>query len=209
VTISYTTGMLTGVILSGGSSTRFGCEKGLVELGGRPMVSRIIQTMRPIVDEVVVAVAAGRGPEYSRLFGEDVLVVEDDVEGMGPLLGLMTALKAAHGERVAVSPCDTPLLRQEVLEMVLDRGADRDGAVPRIGGYLEPLHASYRRKTCLAAFERALEEGKRRPKDAYPLLDLAIVEEDEIRALDPDLESFMNINTRQDFSAVVSRLQPR
>jgi len=194
--------MRTGVVLSGGSSTRFGGEKGLALFRDEPMVCLVVKIMEKVVDEVVVAVAKGRSDDYRRLLDEDVIVVEDDREGIGPLLGLVTAIKAGRGEYVAVSPCDTPLLRSEVVSLVLERGAGKDGAVPMIGGYLEPLHASYRRDVCLAAFEQTIHAGKRRPKDAYPFLDLVTVDEDTIRRVDPDLRSFANVNTREQLAAL-------
>lgn len=198
--------MRTGAVLSGGSSTRFGSDKGLARFGREPMVRLIVSAMKPMVDEVVVAVAKGRGEDYSSLFDNDVIVVEDEREGIGPLLGLKTALRAASGEYVVVCPCDTPLVRPGLLAMILEQGTGRDGAVPRIRGYLEPLHASYRRETCMAAFDRVLADGMRRPKDAYTTLDLAIVEEEQIMMVDPWLESFTNINTRQDLQRARARL---
>jgi len=181
----------------------------LVALDDEPMVRLVVRTMRSLTDEVVVAVARGRSPDYHRLLGNDVIVVEDELKGGGPLLGLTTALRGASGEYVIVSPCDTPLLRPEMCRAVVNHGRGRDGAVPRIRGYLEPLHASYRRKTCLDAFERTLADGMRRPKDAYRLLELTVVEEAEIRRHDPALESFMNINTREDLSRIANRQSPR
>lgn len=163
-------------------------------------------TMRTVADEVVVAVAPGKGEEYSRVLGDDVEIVEDRQEGIGPLEGLTGALRVAKGDYVIVSPCDTPLIKSEVCRTLFEHGRGRDGAVPCIRGYLEPLHASYQRERCLHAFEATKEQGKRRPKDAYPLLDLATVEEEEIRVLDPDLEHFTNINTRRDHRRVVARL---
>lgn len=192
-------------MLSGGTSTRFGQEKGLVTLDGEPMVRLVTRTMQSLTDEVVVAVARGRSPDYHRLLGNGVIVVEDEQDGGGPLLGLTTALRGASGEYVIVSPCDTPLLKPEMCKIVINRGKGKDGAVPRVRGYLEPLHASYRRKTCLDAFERSLSDGMRRPKDAYRLLELAIVEEADIRVHDPTLESFMNINTREDLFRIANR----
>lgn len=202
-------GMVTGVVLSGGTGMRFGCEKGLVRLLSEPMMLPIVRTMQSFAEEVIVAVASGKIGEYSQVLGEDVVLVEDEREGIGPLQGLRSALRAARTEYVVVSPCDTPLLRADVCMTVLGRGMGRDGAVPRVRGYLEPLHASYRREACLHAFERAIAEGKRSPRDAYPFLDLVVVEEEDIKEMDPDLESFMNINTRGDFSRVARLLSSR
>ena len=201
--------MLTGIVLSGGRGRRFGCEKGLVRLVSEPMAGIVVKTLLSVTDEVIVSVARDMGGKYRSTLGEEVTVVEDRKIGVGPLEGLTTALEVARGDYVIVSPCDTPLIRAEVCRMLFERGRGRDGAVPRIRGYLEPLHASYKRDSCLRAFEEAKARGCRRPKDAYDLLDLVTVEEDEIRALDAQLDHFTNINTREDYERVVASLSER
>ena len=61
---------------------------------------------------------------------DDVLIVEDERTGEGPLQGLITSLERARGERVMVSPCDTPLLRADICRLLIDSSEGRDGAVP-------------------------------------------------------------------------------
>ncbi len=173
------------------------------------MISHVIAVLEQVTDEILVAVAPGRSSVYTDVFGDDVLVVEDWRPGLGPLQGLSTALKAANGEHVLVSPCDTPLLRKEVCEVIKTRGMNGDGAVPRIGGYLEPLHAIFRRESCLKVFMQVIEKGVSRPKDAYAHLDLTIVEEEELRTVDPNLASFVNVNSEEAFSSAVSLLGRR
>ena len=191
--------MITGAVLSGGSSARFGSDKGLVKLDGEPMVLHVARVLSDVADEVLVAVAPGKSDVYSEALGRGIRVIEDSRSGLGPLQGLITALDASGGEEVLVSPCDTPLLRRSVCSVLLERGKGKDGAVPRIRGFFEPLHACYARDACLEAFVEALGRGKRKPKDAYHLLDLSIVEESELRAVDGDLESFVNVNSPEDY----------
>ena len=198
--------MITGAVLSGGSSSRFGADKGLVELEGRPMVSHVVRALREVADDILVAVAPGMAPSYSKVLDEDVLIVEDERTGEGPLQGLITSLEPARGERVMVSPCDTPLLRADICRLLIDKVGDADGAVPRIDGYLEPLHACYVREPCLKAFRKTLENGQRKPKDAYEHLDILVVEEREIAAIDPELDSFLNVNSRFEFEVLQRRL---
>jgi molybdopterin-guanine dinucleotide biosynthesis protein A len=202
-------GMLTGLVLSGGTGTRFGQEKGLVMLNGQPMVSRVETTLLELADEVVVAVAGGRAKEYKSLLSDTTVIVEDETEGIGPLHGLANAMRAGRGDYVVVSPCDTPLLKSAVCRAIVDSCEGGDGAVPCVRGYLEPLHACYNRKTCLDAFEKTIASGMRRPKDAYHLLDLVTVDEEHIRRFDPSLESFINVNTRQDLADVMALISQR
>lgn len=199
--------MITGAVLAGGTSSRFGSEKAIAPFRSEHMINHVLEVFRDVTDEVLVAVAPGRGAFYSDLLGDGVLVVEDPVSGLGPIQGLVTALNSASGDYVLVSPCDTPLLRREVCEMTVSRAEGKDGAVPVVRGFLEPLHACYGRTACLNAFVRSMEEGARRPKDAYHhLLNLATVEETDLRTVDQHLVSFLNINSEEDLAAATQHL---
>ena len=201
--------MITGAVLAGGTSSRFGSEKAIAMFRSEHMIKHVIGVLHDVTDEVLVAVAPGRGDFYSDLLGEDFLVVEDSVSGLGPIQGLVTALDSASGDYVLVSPCDTPLLRREVCEMTISRAEGKDGAIPVVRGFLEPLHSCYSRTACLNAFAKSMEEGARRPKDAYHLLNLATVEETDLRTVDPHLVSFLNINSEEDLAAATQHLGPQ
>lgn len=190
--------MLTGAILAGGSSSRMGQEKGLALLGGVPLVERIAETLSEVCDEIVVSVAPGRKIIYSLGLGVPAKVVEDKVGGYGPVEGLVNSLSAASGDMVIISPCDTPFLCPDVCRLLVEAAEGRDGAVPVVSGYFEPLHGVYSRKKGLNAFRKTFEAGLRKPKDAYQHLDLAHVDEDGLRSADPELLSFFNVNTAED-----------
>ncbi len=197
--------MITGAVLAGGTSSRFGSEKAIAPFRSEHMISHVIRVLLRVTDELVVAVAPGRGTFYRDLLGEDITVVEDVESGIGPIQGLVTALGAAGGDYVLVSPCDTPLLREELCEMTIRYADGRDGAVPVVGGFLEPLHACYSRLTCLEAFTESMAEGMRKPKDAYRLLNLATIDEADLRSVDHDLVSFVNVNSEDDLAAAIRR----
>ena len=149
--------MITGAVLAGGTSSRFGSEKAVAQFGGRPMITHVISVLEQVADEIIVAVAPGRSARYTGIVDDDVRLVEDRQSDQGPIRGIVTALEASCGDYVIVNPCDTPLLRKEVCELVISRGKGKDGAVPRIGGFLEPLHAVYKRDPCLDAFTRVID----------------------------------------------------
>ena len=184
-----------------------GEEKGLAVLGGKPMISYVAQTLENLADEIVIAVAKGMSGRYREVLGDEYLIAEDERAGFGPLEGLVTALSAAKEDSVLVSPCDTPFLKADLCRSIVSLARKRDGAVPRIGGSFEPLHGAYRRIKCLAAFEEAIEENKLRPVDAYRMLDLEYVDEDIVRVMDPRLESFWNLNSKEDLELAEERLR--
>ena len=198
--------MLSGAILSGGMSRRMGEEKGLALLGGKPLISYVAQILEGVADEIVIAVAMGMSGKYREALGDEYVIAEDNRADVGPLEGLITALGAARGDYVLVSPCDTPFLRIDTCESIVSLAKKRDGAVPRIGDNFEPLHGVYKRIKCLAAFEESLEEGRHRPIDAYAMLDLEYVDEEIVRLTDPRLESFWNLNSRDELMLAEKRL---
>ncbi len=136
-------------------------------------------------------------------------MAEDERGDIGPIEGLITALGAAREDYVIVAPCDTPFLRADLCEAIASFAKGRDGAVPVVRSYLEPLHSAYRRRRCLAAFEEALEEGERKLGDIYRRLDMLRIDEEELRVLDPHLESFWNINTPEDLALAERRITAR
>jgi molybdopterin-guanine dinucleotide biosynthesis protein A len=198
--------MLSGVVLAGGQSKRLGREKALALLGGTALINHVVRTMNGLVDEILISVAKGRTADYGEAIADDVRIVEDSRAHVGPLEGLISTFGAAKGGYVLVAPCDTPLLKAEVCKVVLDEAFERDGAVPVINGYYEPLHGAYRREVGLMAFGSTLRNGKRRVSDAYSLMTLAEVDEATLRRIDPALESFWNMNTEKDLMEAEKRL---
>jgi molybdopterin-guanine dinucleotide biosynthesis protein A len=204
---SFIHSMLSGVVLSGGRSTRMGREKGLVLLAGAPLAVRVARVLAKTAEEVSIAVAPGMSKEYERAVRGEFSVVEDERPALGPIEGLITALSHSKGEYVLVSPCDTPFLVTDVCIAIAENAKGRDGAVPRIMGKFEPLHGAYRRDVALEAFRDAAETGKRKPIDAYPMLDLAFLSEEVLSIIDPLLESFWNLNTPEDLKRAEKRLR--
>jgi len=198
--------MLSGVVLSGGQSKRLGREKGLALLGGTPLVGHVVRAIGGLADEVLISVAGGMAAIYEGAIEEDVRIVEDSRPRLGPLEGLVSTFGAARGEYVLVAPCDTPFLKAKVCEAVLKEALGKNGAVPVINGYYEPLHAAYHKEAGLRAFESSLKDGKRKVTDAYPIMSLAEVDEATIRRIDPALESFWNMNTAADLAEAEKRL---
>jgi molybdopterin-guanine dinucleotide biosynthesis protein A len=191
--------MLTGAILSGGRSERMGHEKGLMLLAGEPLIVHVHRAMEGLVDEVIVSVAKGMRKTYSEALDSRFIIVEDQTSGVGPLGGIIPVLSSAKSQYVLFSPCDTPLLRPRVCELIVSSMNGTDGVVPMTGKtYYEPLHGMYMRQSGLAAFTEAVIRGGGSPSYAFDKLDLSFLPEDKLREIDPELESFWNINTRKD-----------
>ena len=190
--------MRSGVLLTGGKSTRMGAEKSLVLLREKPLVQWVFEEISEVVDEVLVSISTTPSSKLLKILIPSTIIVKDVTPGMGPIEGLLLSFKKAKGEYVAVAPCDTPFIKKELYNLLYRKANGKDGAVPVVNGFYEPLHAVYRRDAFLHAIEKVISSGKSKPIDAYQYLDLEYFSEDALTKIDPNLESFMNINTLSD-----------
>lgn len=190
-----------GVVLAGGRSTRFGeRDKAFAELGGAPLVARVVSRLGRAVDGVLVSC---RGDQVDRLRRTlrgrgDVCTVEDPVSDRGPTAGVAAGLRACRTEYAAVVACDNPLVDPDVVARLFDRAAGRSGAVPRVGGRLRPTQAVYRTAAMRRCCEAALgADGSLMA--AIDLLDPVIVPEDDaVRGAGG--RSFADVNTPEDLA---------
>jgi len=173
-----------------------GTNKALLEVGGGKMLERTADLLRPLVDELFL-VADDAGP-YA---GLGLPVIPDIHPGCGPAGGIHAALRHATAPSVLCVACDMPHLGRGVIEMLLGSARlGEDALVPRAGGRLEPLLAVYGR-SALPGFERAIAAGRFRVLDALEGLSVRFVDEPELRVADPELRSFVNVNTPAEFAA--------
>lgn len=197
------------LVLCGGKTTRFGGDKARAEVGGRPVIDRVIDAVGPIVARVVlVASAASR----DLCVPDGVQVVEDRYPGNGPLGGICTGLLACPSDLALVVACDMPFLSRPLLRLLLDRAEGFEAVLPRHGdGYLEPLHAVYAR-SCLPTMEARLAAGRLALWELVADLRTHYLDEEEYRPLDPEGLSFFNLNSPGDLERadrIAARLDHR
>jgi molybdopterin-guanine dinucleotide biosynthesis protein A len=211
----------TALILAGGKGRRFQLErenwqdKALAELLGKPLLIHAVESVQKIVDEVIVCVNDDtRRTRYldvlARFGFEKVkLVIDEQIEGLGgPIVAILTGLKHAKGEYCLTLPSDMPLLQPKVAEYLFDKAESSQIAVPKWpDGRLETLIMICERSSILRITDTLCQLGRPRPVDiirgASEILFISPLA--ELRNLDPDLKSFVNINIRSD----LTRLQTR
>jgi molybdenum cofactor guanylyltransferase len=161
----------------------------------------VLETAKALSDDVFV-VATGR-PEY-RQFG--VRVVDDQYPGGGTLSGIHTALIEARHGHCFVCGCDMPFVSAALVRNMASLPRDYDVLVPALSGRrggqrgrhtLEVLHAIYSR-SCEPVLRERLRAGRHKVFEALDDLNTWTIPEEEVRASDPDLRSFSNINTPED-----------
>ena len=188
--------MLTIVINAGGKSLRMGENKALKLFAGQPLISRMISRLEPIAQELLVTTNQPQELEFLGL-----PLVPDMLPGKGALSGLYTAVAAAHQPLVAVLACDMPFINPDLLAVQRDilRNEGVDVVVPWSPQALEPLHAIYRKSTCLPAIEAALHADLRRLISWFPQVKVREMQAPEVAQVDPQFTSFINVNTPQEF----------
>jgi molybdopterin-guanine dinucleotide biosynthesis protein A len=187
-------GGFSAAILAGGESRRFGQNKALARLGGKALITHVLETLRSLFEDVLIVT---NKPTAYEAF--DVTVVSDIVEGAGALGGLMTALVHARGDRCFVVACDMPFLSRPVIQRMLEQGDRYDVVVPVLKGDPQPLHALYL-KSCISPIQRRVEEGDFRIIDFYDKVSTLRLEETLWKDVDPEHRSFSNINTPEEFT---------
>jgi molybdopterin-guanine dinucleotide biosynthesis protein A len=169
-------------------------NKALLEVGGVPIIQRIARVLRPLADEIVLLTNDDSLAEAL----PDARLAFDPEPHAGVLAALAAGLRAAHGERCLAVACDMPFVSSVVFELLL-RHAD-DVVIPRTEGYLEPMHAVYRRATVLSAIEAALARGEQRMISYFASVLVREVPEAEWRLASPDGRAFFNVNTPDDLA---------
>ena len=161
---------LTGVVLVGGASSRFGSPKALAHLGGETFVDRARRVLAEACDEVLVVGKAGELPFE---------VIDDAADVRAPIAGVVAGLRAAANDVVVFLPVDCPRVTAEVVRALGD--ACRDAAVPQTG----PLPGAWA-KSALPVLEHRLAHGPLALYRAYEDLDVATVEIDPQLLADVD-----------------------
>lgn len=184
---------VAGVVLAGGKSRRFGSDKAAVLLGGRTLLDRALDTLRPLCGRLMAAGTRVR-PAVA-----DVQVVDDVFAGCGPISGIHAALAASPLPYALVVAVDMVALKPDLLELIRDWPEPAQVAVPFVNGYYEPLCARYH-TSCLPVVEENIRAGRRKVFDFYPQVTVARVSESELRRVDPQLVSFRNVNTPDDLA---------
>ena len=124
---------MTGVILTGGKSSRMGQDKALMPVGGVPLFRRILDVFETMFDEILIVTnKEGRhaGPGYRE--------VTDIIPDCGPLGGIYTGLSYAKSKRIFVASCDLPFIKASTVKVVIDEPVSYDIVVPDDGGRFIP-----------------------------------------------------------------------
>jgi molybdopterin-guanine dinucleotide biosynthesis protein A len=187
---------VTGIVLAGGRSSRFGSDKLAERIDGRTLLDSAIDGVTPASTEILVVAA----PDGAPALPADATLVHDPVAFDGPLAGVAAGLRAAHESIVFVVGGDMPTLVGAVVESMLaaldDPGVE--AAVLEHEGQPRPLPMAVRREPALAAADVLLADGERRLRALVEALATTVIPETTWRALDPYGMTVRDIDTPAD-----------
>lgn len=189
--------MLSVAVQAGGRSSRMGENKALRSFLGRPLIERVVRRIESAADEILITTNEPGTFDFL-----DIRQIPDVRPGFGPLGGLYTALTAASLPTVAVIACDMPFANAPLLVAAAGilLSEEADVVVAKSTDGYEPMHAVYRRSTCLPAIEAALDSGQLRVISWFPEVAVRHLRDDEVDRYDPERIAFLNVNTPQEFA---------
>jgi molybdopterin-guanine dinucleotide biosynthesis protein A len=184
----------SAVILAGGEANRFGGKpKTEIIIGGRKIISRMLDVISEIFDEIFIVT---NSPEiYSGI--ENCRIIRDIYNQSGPLGGIHAAMKASEKEALFVFAGDMPFLDKELIINQIERfyNSSDSAIIPVLNDLEEPLHAIYR-TTLLNEIEKLLE-GPEMPavKDFLKIIRTGYM---NLPSTQEIFKAFTNINSHSD-----------
>ncbi|HIH75178.1 MAG TPA: molybdenum cofactor guanylyltransferase [Methanosarcina sp.] len=200
----------SAIILAGGRGRRMGMvEKALLEFEGKTILERLIENLFRVVDEVILSVRDTSQKEklvsvHEKFSDREIRFCFDTLEDAGPLEGIRAGLLESRSEYSFVCAGDMPFVNFEVVDLLFEKARAHDAALPKWNDKMfEPLHAVYSKKMLLE-IEKAFERGKHSVlAPVFQMKDVIFVEVSEIREIDPELRTFVNINTVEDLESMI------
>lgn len=195
---------MIGAVLAGGENRRIPVLKGFLEVEGRPIMERSIGLLLRVFGRVVISTNM---PECYFSLGVPLI---GDIRGeRGPMTGILSVLVSTGADAVFVVACDMPFIKEELVRYMADsfgqgaKGKEQgiDAVAPVFGGRTEPLFGIYT-KGCIEPFAAMIEKGRRGLSEMLTCLRVRYIIEEEVRGLDPEGESFVNINTIEDYERI-------
>jgi molybdopterin-guanine dinucleotide biosynthesis protein A len=189
-------------ILAGGKSTRMKRDKAFLELGGKTLLERAVETLRA-VESPKISVSVAAEPENPEIYPPEIRLVPDIYKNCGTLGGIHAALAACRSKYALVVACDYPFVSVKFLLFLLAEAEKSPaGAVApvQLNGIIQPLCAVYEAEKCLDALTVILENFRRTPaaRDFIRRINAKLIAFEEFAGF-PNAENFfLNVNTPED-----------
>lgn len=184
-------------MLAGGQSRRMGRDKASLPVGNGTLLSHLVERLAPVVDEVIVAGYRQHDPRLLVRWVPDALV------GAGPLAGMMAGLRAIRGSYAWVVGCDLPDVEPALGALLFEAAPGYEAVVPRLGPDPEGVCALYG-ASLAPRIEELLQSGQLSVISLLERSNVRYLSAEQLRTVDPELRSFRNLNTLQDYEQWLS-----
>lgn len=189
--------MISVAVLAGGQSKRMGRDKAFLEVGGQTVITRVLDRVKPLTDDLFISTNA---PEQYEPFG--LRLVGDVYPDKAALGGIYSAIYAATHAHVLIVACDMPFLNEALLRYLISLAPAADVVTPLIAPpQPETTHAIYS-KNCLPAIERRLLANQLRVIGFFEDVTVRYVSQEEVAGFDPHFYAFTNMNTPAEWERV-------
>lgn len=201
------------ILLAGGGGTRFRGQnqeyKAFVLFKKVPFFIRVLKQIPSSAYDIIIVTIKNFAPKVLQLieqyqFYPKPRLAFDELQFQDPMSGIISGMQAAHHDGCLTVPCDISLLRTGVLQELMTKFEQTNNVstvIPKWpNGYIEPLTAIYRKSLVLKLCRSLFDQGERRlSKTLDALENVRYVDIEQFRKVDPELDSFVNINTENEF----------
>jgi molybdenum cofactor guanylyltransferase len=179
--------------------------------GNGTILERLIAELRSSFDDILIIAAPAQSETFLiehllQAAPSSVRLLRDRTAYQGAAVALAPGLRAARHEIAFACSCDLPLLQAEVVRALYGMLNGYEAVIPHIRGNPQPLCAVYRRNVG-AMIEMQLKSGEHRLTRITAALRAYRPGDEQLRQIDPDLRSFLNVNTPEDYNRALALQQ--
>ena len=192
---------MDALILAGGENSRIPFLKGFLEINGTKIIESNVRLLKGIFNRVLIST---NSPELYFYLG--TLMVGDIIKHRGPMTGIYSALNVPDVSDVFVTACDMPFINVILIQHMVNKWGEKwDAVIPLFDNRPQPLFGIYSQKIS-GKIEDSIKKGRKSLRELLKRINVLYIKEEEVRSIDTEGKSFVNINTMEDFKREGGRL---
>lgn len=192
---------MDALILAGGENSRIPFLKGFLEIGGSRIIESNVRLLKGLFKRVLIST---NSPEIYFYLGE--MMVGDIIKHKGPISGIYSALNIPDVPDVFVTACDMPFINVILIQHMINKwDGEHDSVIPVFDNRPQPLFGIYSEKIT-GKIEDSIKKGRKSLMELLKRINVLYIKEEEVRSIDKEGRTFVNINTIEDFKREGGRL---
>ena len=192
---------MDALILAGGENRRIPFLKGFLDINGTKIIESNVRLLKGIFNRVLIST---NSPELYFYLG--ALMVGDVIKYRGPMTGIYSALNVPDVSDVFVTACDMPFINVILIQHMINKWDGKwDSVIPVFDNRPQPLFGIYSQKIT-GKIEDSIKKGRSSLRELLKRINVLYIKEEEVRSIDTEGKSFVNINTMEDFKREGGRL---